>query len=342
LDIGLRGRRFFMTTALPAKLAEVHDHVGALGRREHDLIDRNRDIEQPAFGADLPERRTADVETENARVAAVEDAQPVHPWLDIEIGPDLAVDEHDIAEVLADPRRADDVAARIKKGAVGVELPVLDDQWDLVRSARNADGIRLGAGVELIADDVGRGEAGEDVEARRAEGVIVEPEQRGRHLRRLVGIQHGLRLADSEAKRRRCGAAIAVGGNEAAMQMGHEADLITERRQTCVYRQPVGIRGRECMLESHGQRRATLGDDGHAKRAGLIGKPRAVVVGPDRRRGQMRMKLPPDLALRECIGIHAAGRRYDDTRAWTRYWLQILRELPACNGAGMRCSNGPR
>jgi hypothetical protein len=133
------------------------------------------------------------------------------------------------------------------------------------------------------------GEAGEDVEPRRAERVVVEPEQRGRHLRRLVRVQHGLRLADPEPERGDCGAAIAVGSYEAAVQVRHDADLVGQWRQARVDRQPVGIRRWERVLESQRHRRSASGDDGHAEGAGLTGQPRAVVVGPDRRRWHLRM-----------------------------------------------------
>jgi len=88
--------------------------------------------------------------------------------------------------------RAGDVAARILERT---------GQRDLVRRAGDADRIRLGACVERVAHDVRGGEAREHVEARRAQAMIVEPQHRGRHLRRLVRVQHGLRLAEPEAQR---------------------------------------------------------------------------------------------------------------------------------------------
>ena len=91
--------------------------------------------------------------------------------------------DHDIAKVLADPSRAFDVAARVAKRAVRVELPVLDDERNLVGSAGNADRIGFRASVELIAHDIRRSESSENVESCRAQAVIVEPEERSRHLR---------------------------------------------------------------------------------------------------------------------------------------------------------------
>jgi hypothetical protein len=66
--------------------------------------------------------------------------------------------------------------------------------------------------------------------------VVVEPEQRSRHLRRLVRVQQPLRLAEPETIGRDCRAAVAVGGDEATVQMGHETHLIAERREARVYR----------------------------------------------------------------------------------------------------------
>ena len=64
-----------------------------------------------------------------------------------------------------------------RKVPSAIELAVLDDERDLVRTAGDTDRVRLGTGVELVAEDVGRGETGEHVQARRAESVVVEPEQ---------------------------------------------------------------------------------------------------------------------------------------------------------------------
>ena len=65
---------------------------------------------------------------------------------------------------------ARDVAGRVAERSVRVELPVLDHQRDLVRAAGDPDGVGLAAGVELVAQDVGGGEAGEDVQSRRSQG----------------------------------------------------------------------------------------------------------------------------------------------------------------------------
>ena len=104
-------------------------------------------------------------------------------------GHTLPLTSIDVAEVLADPGRAGDVAGRVEERPVGVELPVLDDQRDLVGPAGDPDRVGLCAGVELVAEDVGGGEPGEDIQARRPEAVVVEPQQRGRHLRRLVRVE---------------------------------------------------------------------------------------------------------------------------------------------------------
>jgi hypothetical protein len=100
------------------ELAEVDEHVCPLGRREHQPLHRHRLVPHPALGADLPETRATDVEAEDPRVAAVEDPQAVHARLHLEEGPHLAVDEHDVAEVLADPGGAGNVARGIEERPV--------------------------------------------------------------------------------------------------------------------------------------------------------------------------------------------------------------------------------
>src|SRR6266540_6713818 len=97
----------------------------------------------------------ADVETEDAGITAVQDPEAVHARLDLEERPNLAVDEHRVAEVLADPGDALDVTGRVEERPVRVELAVLHDERDLVGAAGNPDRVRFVAGVELVANNVG-------------------------------------------------------------------------------------------------------------------------------------------------------------------------------------------
>jgi hypothetical protein len=68
---------------LAGEFAEVHEDVGSLGRRQHHLLDRHRHVEQAAFGADLPQRRAADVKAQDPRIAAIENAEAIHARLDV-------------------------------------------------------------------------------------------------------------------------------------------------------------------------------------------------------------------------------------------------------------------
>jgi hypothetical protein len=201
--------------------AEVDEHVRPFGGSEHQLVHRHRLIPHSALGADLPEARTADIEVQNACVAAVQDAEPVHARLDVEERPHLAVDEHDVSEVLADPGGSRDAARRIQEGPVWIELAVLDDKRDLVGAAGDADRVWLCAGVVLVADDVGGSEPREHVQPGGPESVVVEPEQRGWHLRQLVRVVNALRLAGAEAVRGHRRVAVARCCDEAAVQVGH-------------------------------------------------------------------------------------------------------------------------
>src|SRR6185437_98281 len=104
----------------------------------------------------------------------------VQPRLRLQVRPHLAVDQHHVAEVLADPGDAGNVADRVPEGAVVVELAVLDHQRDLVAAAGEPGRVRLRAGVVGVPDDVGGGEPGEDVQPGNPVDVIVEPHQPGR------------------------------------------------------------------------------------------------------------------------------------------------------------------
>jgi hypothetical protein len=298
---------------LPGNAAEVDDHVGPLGRCEHELVDLDRAIPHTALGPDLPEADAADVEAEDARVAAVQDPEPIHPGLDLEERPDLAVDQHRVPEVLADPGGALDVARRVEERSVSVEAAVLNHQRDLVRAAGNPDRIRLGAGVVLVTEDVRSGEPREHVQPRGAEPVVVKPEQRGGHLRQLVRVEDGLGLAGAEPVRCDRRVAVAVGSDEAAVEVRHQPHLVPERRQPRVDRDPVRIGGGKVVGEADLQGGAALRHDRHAERAGLTGQSGAVVVGPDRRRRQVGVELPRDLRLRERVAVGTARGRDDDS-----------------------------
>src|SRR4030095_9393042 len=73
---------------------------------------------------DLPERKpVAHLEDQEPRVAAVQEAQPVAPLLDLEEGPGLAVDDHRVPEELrVEDRR--DVAREVVAGLVGDERDI--------------------------------------------------------------------------------------------------------------------------------------------------------------------------------------------------------------------------
>ena len=106
----------------------------------------------------------------------------------------------------------------------------------------------FGAGIELVAKDVGGGESGEHVQPRGAKTVVVKPQERRGHLRQLVRVVNRLRLAEAEPIWRHRRVAVTVSRDKAAMKMGHQPHLIAERRLACVDRKPSGyVAGRLCV-----------------------------------------------------------------------------------------------
>ena len=174
------------------------------------------------------------------------------------IWPDLAVDQHDVAEILADPSHSFDVARWVKELSVSAELAILDHERNFVRSARNADRVGFYPGVVLVAKNVGSGQSCKDVEARRAQTVIVEPEKRRRHLRQLIAVVDHLRVARAEPVWRNCGVTVAVSINEAAVQMRHHAHVISKRSQTRIDWNPVRVKFRKVTGVADIERCATL------------------------------------------------------------------------------------
>ena len=179
---------------LAGELREIDDDIGTLGRGHHEIFHRNGLVPHTALGSDLPEVWTTNVEVEDPSVTAVQDPEPVHARLDVEEWPDLAVNEYDVAEVLPDPNHAVDVTRRIQERSVRIELAILDNQRNLVCSARDADRVGFQAGVIRVAKNIGGGEASEDIQTRRSQAVVMEREQRGRHFGQLVGVVDGLGL----------------------------------------------------------------------------------------------------------------------------------------------------
>src|SRR5205807_7063131 len=97
--------------------------------------------------------------------------------------PDLAVDEHGVAEEFGNPDRRHariripGGLRRIEQRPVAIEEAVLDDEGNLVFTARQAEGILV-----LIAQQIKpAAQTGIVVQSRDAERVIVIPE-RGRLL----------------------------------------------------------------------------------------------------------------------------------------------------------------
>ncbi|MEW6268283.1 MAG: hypothetical protein AB1689_03175, partial [Thermodesulfobacteriota bacterium] len=148
--------------------AEVDDDVRTLRRAEQQLVELHRCGEEALLGADLPEgaadlapgravvgiARRDETEDEEARIRAVQEAQPVATPLDVEVRPGAPVHHDRVAEELGVPDRRDVArrpgeralgderdlqlahveafeerpVVRVEEGAVGVERAVLDGE----------------------------------------------------------------------------------------------------------------------------------------------------------------------------------------------------------------------
>jgi len=61
--------------------------------------------------------------------------------------------------------------------AVGVELPILDQQLDLLGTGGKSDRVVGAPRVTLVADEIEPGQTGHEVQPDDAQGVVVEPER---------------------------------------------------------------------------------------------------------------------------------------------------------------------
>ena len=208
-------------------VGEVDDHIGAFGQAHEQPVavvgrEVDRRGEEAALVPDLPgldARDPAEVEDEEARLAAVEEAEAIAALLDGEEGPGVAVDHDRVAEELRIPDRGErpfgdevphqPVEERARVGveqrAVLVEGAILDRDRDLpvrlvrrelvVLPRRRAWKRRHEAGSRVehsriagrsAADEVEAGRACVDVEPRHAERVVVVPDRRGAVLVRVL------------------------------------------------------------------------------------------------------------------------------------------------------------
>ena len=144
VDTGFGGLWFFITRVWPANLVKSTSTSARSAGASTNCFTGTGHVPHAALGTDLPQARTADVEAQDPRVASVQDPEAVHPGLDVQKRPHLAVDQHGVAEVLPDPGGARDVAPRVPERPVRVELAILHDQRDLVGPAGDPDRVGLG------------------------------------------------------------------------------------------------------------------------------------------------------------------------------------------------------
>ena len=197
-------------------LAEVDDQVRALGQPHQQLVavvggqvDRAREeAALVADGPDLDAGDLAEVEDEEARLAPVEEAEPVAPLLHGLERPGVAVDHDGVAEELRVPDRGElphrDVVlgktveegprVGVEQRPVGPERPVLDRDRDLEVGLVRGERVALpgrGAGehrhrpvaavphrlvtVRAAPDQVEAGRTGIDVQPGHPQRVVVVP-----------------------------------------------------------------------------------------------------------------------------------------------------------------------
>src|SRR5215218_441144 len=106
--------------AADREVREVDNRVGALGRAEQQLRQLDGRGQEAALVPDLPERQpVGEAQNQEARDAAVQEAEAVAPLLHVERGPGGAVDDDRVAEELRVPDRRH--VARAAAGRLGHE-----------------------------------------------------------------------------------------------------------------------------------------------------------------------------------------------------------------------------
>uniref|UniRef100_A0A0A9CV34 Uncharacterized protein n=1 Tax=Arundo donax TaxID=35708 RepID=A0A0A9CV34_ARUDO len=246
-------------------------------------------------------------EPEEARIAGVEDAEPVAAAAHAEVRPRLAVDRDHAAEVLRLPLRVDVgvVAGAVhEQGAVGEEVAVEQHQVPVERLAGGkVQRVLLGGARHAVRAHEPR----EDVDARQAHGVVVVPEV----ARRLpVGVREGrggeVRARGGEAGGEP-GQRVAVGGGvlHAAVEVDDGGDAAAGRRggEGGVPREEVA-RG-EVVGPRHVRGDALHGLDRGARHRGRL---LAGAEGEDSRRREVAVEFPGGV-------VHADGEVAGDEPA---------------------------
>jgi len=219
---------------------EVDDQVGALGRDHQQPVavlggEVDRGGQQAALVADLPHGHAgevAEVEDQEARLAAVEHPEAVAPAFDLLVGPGAAVHDERVSEELGIPDRwgvrVGDVGAGlvveecagvgVEQRAVRIERAILDRERNVAAVARpggavlrcraGQDGRLTGARVDDLAVAAGAapqeeesGRAGVHVQPGHPERVVVVPDRRGPVLVRILGDGEARAPGDAEPAR---------------------------------------------------------------------------------------------------------------------------------------------
>ena len=216
---------------------EVDDHVGALGHAEADALDLDRLWQQIAAGRDLPEEvvsaqvvQIGQEELVEPRRPGVQPAKAVAARADVQHRLDLAVHRELV------PQDAVQVE-EIEEEETGppIEALVGEHHGDVVRrEGGQAEARRLGAGVELVEEQVEAGEALVDVLGGEVHAVVVVPER-----------AHGLvDVAVRPMGRIESGVLVRI-------------VLVVERDRTRleeVTRKPVALRGRVTVVQMRAHR----------------------------------------------------------------------------------------
>ena len=157
-------------------VAEIHDDLDPLGRRDHHAAAREREFEEPALGADLRERLAVGQEQfVETRIGAIEDPEAILPALDAQERLHRAVHQERVAE------EAVVLVRVVEQRTVAIEHAILNDQPHVVRRARQLQPVRAGTGliarIVVGIADVEPGQPAIDILRGEIHEMVVIPER---------------------------------------------------------------------------------------------------------------------------------------------------------------------
>src|SRR5262245_60740298 len=279
-----------------------------------------------SIAADLDKRRAAvprrvaglvafdEAQVVKPRVRGIENSESVLPRLDGQVGPDLPVYENRLTKEFSGRTNG---GIGIHERSVRSDVPILDDEGNLVDARREVKGI-----FDLVTQDVHAGQAHINVQPRDADRMVVIPERRRPLIIRVV--------VDAVLEERTCPREVSRGprvGVSIVVRKNPEAVHVHDGSHRGLVRFGAVYGGIDRQDMRRGQGIPPQHSDGDTS-SYLERRPWArAVIAPQRCRRQIAMQLLLEGNHRDVVDRHPVDSVRDRHGGWD--WKRINERLNA-------------